>query len=186
MDTNSSYLIHILSPEDIWPFYKELSLLAVMRRNLRMASHQLHTDILLKVIGFEDNENSLLRNCSPLPVQLSCLGHPIFKKITNLGNASLIDLIACNLMQIRELKNTTTEKKIILHFQPDNPGLHTRQGFAHTALHPLPFKWVGQGHPYLCHTIPGDKQISLVLIPCVTHKIGWRVYYYGPFQQSVA
>ena len=56
--------------------------------------------------------------------------------------------------------------------QPDNPGLYPRQRFSHTALHPLSFKWVGQGHSYLCHPIPGDRQGILILISCMTHKIG--------------
>ena len=56
--------------------------------------------------------------------------------------------------------------------QPDNPDLHSRQRFANTALHPLPLKRIGQGHPYLCHPIPGHKQAILIPIP---HKIGQNV-----------
>ena len=49
--------------------------------------------------------------------------------------------------------------------EPDNSDLHSRQRSANTALHPLPLKRIGQGHPYLCHTIPGHKQAILISIP---------------------
>ena len=99
------------------------------------------------------DKNILPWNCSPLPIYLSCLGHPIFKKNDEFRHQCL-ELF----FQVLFPAN-----------QPDNSDLHSRQRSANTALHPLPLKRVRQGHPYLCHTIPGHKQAILIPIP---HKIG--------------
>ena len=148
------------SPEDIWPFDKELSLLAVKRRNLKMAPHYLYIDIMkhlvLRMLKLFTSELFPSASIVELPWSSHLQG-----KITNLGNASLIDLIACNSMQIRELLNTKTEKKTILRIQPDNPGLHPRQRLVHTNV----VFW-SQG--------PGNKHImlctNLTILACTPGK----------------